>query len=233
VIAIPPGDVSVECGKSERDKPSQDAASLQLVDPAGLYLGSTLGCGADIVEWSPDSPPFFYTDSNPFDQAVRSTIPGLQPSDSVTLAGYPQDPNGQQPIIVRDGEVIGLFETPSYDQRTFVMNGLFCASSGLGEPGGATGTTSTPFRLPTYGPCDPYSASCESVFLSAARYTEFTDREIDLLPAEPWAVCDKDSPGGCVPDPKDMIVRVVMSPEDAALFVNRNQCGASEETACS
>jgi hypothetical protein len=53
-----------------------------------------------------------------------------------------------------------------------------------------------------------------------------------LLPPQPWSVCDKDTTGGCEPDPKDMIIRVVTTPDEASQFVDENQCGATEETAC-
>ncbi len=131
---IPPGDVIVECGRREVGAPSGNAVSVHLLDPQGLWHEESPVCGADVIEWNPDQPPFYYTHDNPFPEAVFRTLPGLRPDDEVSFAGYPEGSTGRSPVIVRDGEVIGLFDLSTYDQRTFLLNGIFCASSGVGRP---------------------------------------------------------------------------------------------------
>jgi hypothetical protein len=233
LIAIPPGDVTVECGRREVDEPSANAVSVHLADPAGLWHEGNPVCGADFIEWNPDEIPFYYTDDNPFPEALFRTLPGLQPDDEVSFSGYPDDPNGRTPVIVRNGEVIGLFDLSTYDRRSFLHSGVFCASSGVGQPGAKVlGTTSTPFRLPGYARCDPYREPCSSVFVAASRYEDLTGDLPDLVPSEPWAACGEDSRGGCTPEPRNMIIRVVTTQGDAAQFVDEYECGVSEEAAC-
>lgn len=232
-MEIPPGDVIVECGRREVGAPSGNAVSVHLLDPHGLWQEENPVCGADFIEWNPDQPPFYYTHDNPFPEAIFRTLPGLRPDDEVSFGGYPEGSTGRSPVIVRDGEVIGLLDLSTYDQRTFLLNGIFCASSGVGQAGAkVTGTTSTPFRLPTYPRCDPYLEPCDSVFVSASRYEELTGDLPDLVPPEPWAACEQETRVGCKPEPRDMIVRVVTTPVEAARFVDEYGCGATEDAAC-
>lgn len=153
--------------------------------------------------------------------------------DVVAFGGYPEDPDGADPVVVRDGKVIGSFELSTYDQRTFVVYGVFCDSSGITEPPeGIADMTATPFHLPDVSRCDPYAGPCSTVFLSAARYEAFTGDAPELVKAIPMAACDRDNPGTCVPDAKDMIVRVMTTSDDAERFVDEHGCGATEDTAC-
>jgi hypothetical protein len=231
VIPIPPGDVAVECGPKEVGEPSDNAVSLHLTDPAGVWHDPTLACGTDITEWG--SVAFYYVKGNPFPEAVYRTLPGLRSDDVVAFGGYPEDPNGAEPVVIRNGEVIGAFNLSTYDQRTFIVYGVFCNSSGVDEPpAGDTDTTSTPFHLPDIARCDPYAESCASVYLSAARYEELTGDAPKLVKAIPMANCDRDIPGTCVPDAQDMIVRVVTNSDDAEQFIDEHGCGATEDTAC-
>lgn len=234
VIPVPPGDLTLECGRSEQEEPSHNAVGLQLSDPKGLWHDTQLVCGGDIIEWNPSEPTFYYTHGNPFPDAVYHTLPGLHPDDQVVYAGYPEDQSGDQPLVMRDGEAIGIFDLSTYDKRTFVHHGIFCASSGIGQPEATTmGITSTPYQLPSLSACDPYHDECASVFMTAARYVELGGDSPDLLPLWPMAVCDKDTSAGCIPEPKDMVVRVVTAPDVAASFVDKNQCGSNEDTVCS
>jgi hypothetical protein len=136
VMPIPPGDLTVECGASEVDVPSGNSASMHLIDPTHIWQDGSLACGADIIEWNPNDPPFYVTDDEPFPQGVFGTLPGLKPGDEVRFGGYPEDPNGQTPVIVRDGEVIGLFDLSADGPKTFLHSGIFCAASGLGQTSG-------------------------------------------------------------------------------------------------
>ena len=234
-LDIPPGPLTVECGTSEVEKASERSVALALEDPSGFYgrYDEALSCGAEFFEWVPREAPFFYTKVNPVQDAVLRTIPGVTPEDRVVLAGYPDGEFGGQPIIVRGEQVVGLFDLGTYDERTFVLHGWFCTSSGLGQPGAdVLGITATPFHLVPPVPCHPYSDSCSSLFLSAARYAEMTGDSPKLLPPHPWSVCDKDTTGGCEPDPSDMIIRIVTTPDEATQFVTQHQCGATEATAC-
>jgi hypothetical protein len=52
------------------------------------------------------------------------------------------------------------------------------------------------------------------------------------VPSEPWWACNDATPEGCVPGPDDMTIRVVTTLDDAAAFVDRRGCGATEETRC-
>lgn len=234
-LDIPPGPLTVECGTSEVAKASSEAVAIQLEDPAGFYgrYDEALSCGTDFFEWAPEEVPFFYTKVNPVREAVLLSIPGVTPEDRVVFAGYPEGEFGGQPLIVRGDQVVGLFDLSTYGQRTFVHHGVFCTSSGLGaKDASPAGLTATPFSLPNEPRCDPYAEECSQVFVSAARYTEMTGEEVELVPPGPWTVCDKDTRGGCVPDARDMVLEVLASPSAAEAFVARQDCGATEDTAC-
>jgi hypothetical protein len=68
--------------------------------------------------------------------------------------------------------------------------------------------------------------------VSASQYEDLTGDLPHLVAPEPWAACGEDTRGGCTPEPRDMIIRVVTTEEDAARFVDENGCGATEEAAC-
>lgn len=232
VLPIPPGEAVFECGKTEADEPSAEGVTVDVNDPDGVWHDSSLACGGDFNDWTPAKVPFYYTDDNTFPDVIYATLPGLYADDEVDFAGY-RDAEGRQFRIVREGEVVGLFDLSTYDQRTFVTYGAFCASSGIGDDdAGLLGMSSTPFDFPDYAECDPYASSCSSIWTSASRYEEFTGTTPALVPPAPWAACDAQSPDGCVPDAKDMVVRIVTTPEDAVKFVDTYGCGGTEQTAC-
>jgi len=236
-LDIPPGPLTVECGTTEVEKASEGSVSLELQDPAGFYgrYDEALSCGTEFFEWVPREVPFFYSEDNPIRDAVLRTIPGVTPEDRVVFAGYPDGEFGGQPIIVRDEQVVGLFDLGTYDDRTFVLHGWFCSSSGIGAEGArAPGLTATPFSLPNAPRCDPYVDECAPIYVSAARYTELTGDDVELVAPGPWARCDRDDPAGtgCVPDAEEMIVQVLASPTAAEAFVKRYDCGDGEDTAC-
>jgi len=233
VESIPPGEVTFDCGQNEVDKPSDDAVTVQVTDPDGVWHASVPACGTDFFEWDPPAHPFYYTDHNPFPQVMYRTLPGLRPDDEISFAGY-RDNHGGAFRIVREGEVVGDFSLGTYDQRTFVVYGLFCNSSGIGAADAdVVGTTSTPFHLPGYAGCDPYSGSCSSLFLSASRYEELTGESPRLVSSSPWAACSEYTSAGCLPEAKDMVVRVVTTQDDAARFEEKYDCGRTEQAACS
>jgi hypothetical protein len=233
---VPPGPLSIECATHEVARMSEAAVSVQLIDPEGFYgrYPESLSCGTEFFEWAPREVPFFYAQVNPLREAVLRSIPGVTPEDRVVFAGYPTTGEfGGQPIIVRGEQVVGLFDLSTYGQRTFVLHGWFCTWSGLGaKDASPSGLTATPFSLPNEPRCDPYAEECSPVFVSAARYTELTGEEVELVPPGPWAVCDKDTRSGCVPDAEDMVVQILATPSAAEAFVARHDCGASEESAC-
>lgn len=231
VLPIPPGSVTLECGKDEKEGPSEDGVRLTLTDPGAVWHEYRLACGDDFTEFTDH--PFFYTQDNPFPQAMAGTLPGVRPGDLIGYAGYQSSQFGTSYRIERDGTVIGRFDLSTYDQRTFVMYGVFCRSSGIGDVGSSVeGMTSTPFSLPGYAKCDPYGGSCSSLYLSARWYGEHTGDSLTPVPSAPWSACSAEIPDGCLPDSRDMVVRIVTTEDDAGRFVKEFDCGLTEQTAC-
>jgi len=231
VLPIPPGDVSLGCGKEESDDPSKEDAQLNLIDPAGFWHEQRLSCGQEILELADH--PFYYTQDNPFPRALVATLPGLQVDDVIDYAGYPASQFGTSYRVVRNGEVLGRFDLSTYDRRTFVMHGVFCRSSGIGDAGSSVvGMTSTPFGMPGYAACDPYAGTCSSIFVSARWHDEYAGGSLEPVAPAPWSSCSDETSDGCIPASKDMVVRIVTSEEDARRFEAEFDCGGTEQTAC-
>lgn len=123
----------------------------------------------------------------------------------------------------------------SYDDRTFAYGVYSCDDSRIGMPGEPTsGQLATPFELPDLPHCDPYASSCTTVYLTATRYADIRGEEPDRysVPEMPWAACLDTQPEGCRPIPANVVLRVLLAPPDADLFLSAHGCGSSETTAC-
>jgi hypothetical protein len=108
VWQIPPGEATVSCNDvSDGGSGVASSASLDVVDPNGLYLpaelecasGEAYGSGGDYIEGATGLA------GDPV-QVARDHVSGLEFDDLIQQAGYPES---QLPVIriVRDGAVVG------------------------------------------------------------------------------------------------------------------------------
>ncbi len=201
---IAPGQARVQCGTSAG---VTDGAAFEVVDPEGLWHETRLACEA-AGNFDQRASSWFYADVNPLPEALARAIPGVRASDVIDYYGYPGPPEQPYPPsyrIVRDGQVVGIMEVVSYDDRRFADAVFSCDDSRIGMPGEPTsGQLATPFELPGLPRCDPYAPSCTTVYLTATRYADIRGEEPDRyrVPEMPWAACLDTQPEGCLPEPR-------------------------------
>lgn len=229
-----PGQVQVQCGTSAG---VTNGVAFEVIDPAGLWHDDRLAC-IESGNFDERGSFRFYADVNPLPEAIARAVPGVRASDSISYDGYPQFPEQPAPLsyrIVRDGQVVGSVEIASYDDRRFAYAVYSCDDSLIGLPGEPTaGQLATPFELPDLPLCDPYVASCSTVYLTATRYVDIRGEEPDsyTVPEMPSAACLDTQPEGCPSDPDDVILQILLAPTDSDVFVSNHGCGSSETTAC-
>lgn len=229
---LPPGVVEAQCGTSTG---VTDGVAFEVIDPEGLWHEG-LAC-FESGDFDQRASSWFYADVNPMLEAIARAIPGVRASDVIDYYGYPQPPEEQASTsyrMVRDGRVVGSTEIVGYDDRRFASV-YSCNDSGIGVQGEPTaGQLATPFELPGLPRCDPYTTSCTSVYLTAARYADIRGQDPDryAVPDAPWAACQDTQPEGCRPNPDDVVLRVLLAPPEADLFMSDRGCGSSEATAC-
>jgi hypothetical protein len=249
VVDIPVGPARVTCGYPgpDQDPTSRDelrqSEPFTVVDPEGLWHSDILSC-APAEQVFPDSPSLaVWAEGNPVQSdpaaVLPRVIPGILPTDVVDYAGYPEgEHDGGQWRVVRDSRVVALVPSPFHQAGRLHLSPLqACGDADLGTEGAATlGLTSAPFTVDGIPNCDPYSADCELVYVSAGRYAAMGGvgrTDVDFGPD--LVVCIQDwlirvdcagQPGGT------FIVALRMSPADALAFRERYSCGGSVAELC-
>jgi hypothetical protein len=116
-------------GPQEPDHVADDAPTIEVVDPEGLWIPTTLGCtgGHAGVTLSQE----FWTTA---EDAIRA-VEGVRPTDVVELAGYPEGASaGLVWRVVRDGSVVAWLHVRHVGNEWYVIAGMGCADAGIGMP---------------------------------------------------------------------------------------------------
>jgi hypothetical protein len=249
VVDIPVGAARITCGYPgpDQDPTSRDelrqSQPFTLVDPEGLWHDDILDC-APAEQVFPESPALsVWAEGNPVQSdpaaVLPRVIPGILPTDAVDYAGYPQGEHHESRWrVVRDGRVVALVPSPfNQTGRLHLSPVEACGDAGIGTRGAATtGLTAAPFSVDGTPNCDPYSAECELVYVSADRYTAMGGvGRTDVDFGNDLVVCIQDwlmsvdcagQPGGT------FFVALRMSPADALAFRERYSCGGSLAELC-
>jgi len=230
VIAAPTGKARIACGLPDATGPD---AAIEFVDPVGLWHDERLACIRKGTPWHQRAVSWFYTDSNELPRVLPRIIPGVLDSDELSYGNYPSGEYGSNRYrLIREGDVIATFTLHIYDERSFIFDLTSCDDSGVGGPDSSTvGNAATPFDLPPTERCDPYGSTCTSVFVSAATYASarHQDGASYVRPQIPWDACLPDQPQGCLPDPDDYILELLMSPAGAQQFIASHGCGTRDD----
>jgi hypothetical protein len=105
--------------------------SLDIVDPAGLYVPRELECSGESMGGGPDLGEAPAENGPPPLHAARRSIRGLRPDDIVRIVGYPEQDDAPVAVI-RDGEVIARYGFVRFeDQPWAIAGGVVCAGVGL------------------------------------------------------------------------------------------------------
>lgn len=245
-LEVPPGEAMIACTDEEPKAGStlDDAQPITFLDPEGLWKSDILACGYGQRAFPDRRDLSAYARGNPIEgdleEVLRRAIPGIRPTDEVGPAGYPDgDRRARQWRVERDGEVMALIRYP-----TIAYGGLLhfsplevCRSSGIGERGAPrAGMLGTPFEIPGYPRCDPYSQECELVYVSTQRYEELDGKDVvDPGLSPDFVVCFEDwIDVDCGPwPPATTWYALRMAPADAEAFIERHGCGRTAEDLCS
>jgi hypothetical protein len=125
--SVPPGNVTVDCGGIPPLPPSPGEATFEVVDEDGIWVPTTLGC-QDYKQSFSGYPAEVGPDPV---QLARDHFGGLQESDVVRLAGYPE---AAAPTVVveRDGAVIALVDIFRHEDGEWLLErAKVCSDSGL------------------------------------------------------------------------------------------------------
>lgn len=229
VLVVQPGKAQIACVLTDEPANESQGAQIEFTAPAGYWHDEQLACIDTGASWNERPVSWFYTDPNILQQALPRVVPGILATDQVSYGNYPNGEYGPNRYrITRDGQVEAWFQLFVYDQRSFITSMTSCDDSGIGVPGQPKlGTAATPFELPEFDRCDPYEATCSSVYVTAAEYsaTRGEDASKYALPERPWDACLKDQPNGCPPDPDKLVLEILLAPPDAEAFVAGHGCG--------
>ena len=225
VLPVSVGEGRIVCGyRQTADGPA--SKPIEVVDPSGLWHDPALDCGVpDDVD---DPPRFsFWTVPNRFPDVLERVVPGIRRGDDLVYAGYPRGEFGRSWLIRRGGDTVSSLEVSTHDDRSFVTLWA-CDGSGIGaSSSGTAGRQATPFEVDGFARCDPYRSACSDVFVTAAWYADARGEPLTRYAyrEEPSAACLPDQPQGCRPDPEDVVLVMLMSPDDAVSFVATRGCG--------
>jgi hypothetical protein len=119
--------VSCYDGPGEPDRVAEDAPTVEVVDPEGLWVPTTLECSAGRAGITL-SPEFWAT----AEDAIRA-IEGVRATDGVELAGYPEGASvGLVWRVVRDDSVVAWLHVRQRGNEWYVIAGEGCAEAGIG-----------------------------------------------------------------------------------------------------
>jgi len=252
LLEVPPGRALVACvPKGGGPRPDsldelKAAVPIQIDDPSGVWKSDILACGVGEREELERSDLAAYVSVNPIatdlEKVLRRAIPGIPSSDQVGPAGYPNgDQRTRQWRVIRDGGVIALIRYPSSVggagpslELAQFSPVVVCAGSGIGE-GETAGLLATPFEIPKYAWCDPYSEECSLVYVTAERYRQLGGRlEPEIVVSEGSTQCFQDGISAACEDqpPGSFWYALRMMPTTAARFEQVHGCGASLRDIC-
>jgi hypothetical protein len=132
---VPVGESGVWCIQGPFQVEPDTKAPFTIVDPEHWFVPYQLDCPEDERRelWLLDAYPGAQGDS--IDEAVRISIAGVLPSDTVERAGYlqPLDDPWPDARVVRNGAIIARFFIDGRDYWKYqVLGGAYCVGSGIG-----------------------------------------------------------------------------------------------------
>jgi hypothetical protein len=151
VWQIPPGAASVSCSMiTDGGSGTTSSATLDVVDPNGLYVPAELGCASSAAYGSSGDYAVgtkgFAGDSV---QVARDHVSGLEFDDLIERAGYPES---RQPVIrvVRDGAIVGKVTLRDDGSGGWLEDSIEgCSGTQFGwsvEPTGVSGSMAPPMN---------------------------------------------------------------------------------------
>jgi hypothetical protein len=215
VLRAPPGEATVACLMGIGDEAATMAtAEMRVLDPHGVFRDDSLDCEGRPVNMGDIYS--FFEGENPVLQGIARAVPGIQPTDTVHLAGFPHE---ERAIVVRDGRTVATMQVATYHGETFVVFLAACEWVDIGRSAEPTrGVLATPFQVNGFAACDPYETTCDQVYVSAEWLNVRAEVGVERrqLISEPWMLCMNKQPEGCPEDPRTVVLNVQMSPTDAA-----------------
>ena len=114
--SFPPGPFELECRDWLGEEPTGQTATLDAVDPDGLWVSDRCHTVNHVTEMP--SPDRFFTDAEPIDLAVDwlKQLGAIEETDMVEPAGYP-DALWREFRAVRDGKVIAIVTVTRLQQE--------------------------------------------------------------------------------------------------------------------
>ena len=250
---LPPGRILIACTGPGDTLPSQgfgarEPLPVEIVDVDGVWVPGELSCRrSDQLEAfvQAGDPQLNPVAERPQDVLLRA-LPGALAGDEAGPAGYigagfASDSGSYRYRVVRDGSIVALVGDPMPAPHDLqLLRVLACASSKIGLEGEPTaGLLATPYEVPGYARCDPYSADCTGVWVSLGSYASLrgedpSDYGWSTDPTGGVELCSEPAPHpqGCQPDPDRIPYTLVMTPSDAERFFGQFGCGESERTMC-
>jgi hypothetical protein len=128
-----PGVVQTACWPfSDHGKEEPATQPIEIVDPSGLFVDGELDCGDGVaIAWVGDYVSAPDEDAPPITlEEARSVVRGLEPTDEVRYAGYPEDP-APSVIVLRDGRVIASIGFARFDGEWSAPGGEVCDAEGV------------------------------------------------------------------------------------------------------
>jgi hypothetical protein len=135
---LPPGEATVHCesGPWQGDGPEDLEASFSFIDPNGIFTDYQPSC-PDVLMLGYQEPSMSEVIASQGEtlspiETVLAQVTGIQSSDVVERAGYPEVASGRWVVrVTRDGQVIGSFFGSPAGVGSFVDDGRVCPGSGL------------------------------------------------------------------------------------------------------
>jgi hypothetical protein len=126
-----PGPFKLSCWPFSQHGSGNEPAgpAVQVVDPSGLWVPSKLECPGGSMMGSADDSGATSGKPPPL-EAAREAIQGLQPTDTIELAGYPEQENAPV-VVIRDDKVIASYGFEESGGQWSVAGGSVCTDMGL------------------------------------------------------------------------------------------------------
>lgn len=128
VWTVPPGPVTVRCADAADEALEPTGATVEVVDPDGVWVSTALDCDGDVststLDYFAGAPGL---QGEPTEVVAASGEVDVAAGDVVELAGYPEDLDAPTVRVVRDGRVVaavGLM--PAEDDGWLVSTVTVC-----------------------------------------------------------------------------------------------------------